>query len=519
MKSSEEKWAVFWCGLLRAAIFGEVGKGQVQAHLREVSRQEVTFPDGRRGKPSLTTLRRKLRKYRREGFQALARKRRSDRGRIRSALPAVLARAVQIKKEQPRRSDEAINRLLEAEFGRRLARSTLYRHLKEAGATRLKLGIVKKPVRCRWTRDRTHELWLGDFEEGPYVLVDGEPVPSHLSAFIDCHSRYQVEGRYYYRQNLDILVDSLLRAWAAHGASNELYLDNAKVYHSTGLRTACCALGIKLTYRPPGDPSPGGLVERFFGTVQSQFEAEVRAGSILTLEQLNRAYSAWLEISYHERVHSETGQTPRQRYHQGLTVIRHVDTQAVIEYFMERETRRVDPTFSDVQVLSRFYRVDPRLRGDKVQVRFDRHSAMESVLIYSVREEYLGVGVQHQREQGSGPICGPSPTPPTHNYLDLLVRRHQERLQAQAQGIDFRAVAARRPWPFAAFLKSFARLLGRPGGLSGFSAEELEAIRKTYNRHLALEEAMLKEAFQQAPEKTLPAILYCLKRIANRKEN
>ena len=38
-----------------------------------------------------------------------------------------------------------------------------------------------------------------------------------------------VEARYYYRQNLDILLDSLLRAWAVHGASRELYLDNAKV--------------------------------------------------------------------------------------------------------------------------------------------------------------------------------------------------------------------------------------------------------------------------------------------------
>jgi hypothetical protein len=33
---------------------------------------------------------------------------------------------------------------------------------------------VRKPVRKRWTREHTHDLWVGDFEEGPYVLVDGE---------------------------------------------------------------------------------------------------------------------------------------------------------------------------------------------------------------------------------------------------------------------------------------------------------------------------------------------------------
>jgi hypothetical protein len=40
--------------------------------------------------------------------------------------------------------------------------------------------------------------------------VDGEATATHLSAFIDCHSRYVVEARYYLRQNLDILIDSLL---------------------------------------------------------------------------------------------------------------------------------------------------------------------------------------------------------------------------------------------------------------------------------------------------------------------
>ena len=51
-------------------------------------------------------------------------------------------------------------------------------------------------------------------------------VQTHLSAFIDCHSRFILDARYYLRESLDILIDTLLRAWSLHGASNELYLDN-----------------------------------------------------------------------------------------------------------------------------------------------------------------------------------------------------------------------------------------------------------------------------------------------------
>jgi transposase InsO family protein len=116
-------------------------------------------------------------------------------------------------------------------------------------------------------------------------------VPTHLSAFIDCHSRYVVEARYYLRENLDILIDSLLRAWSAHGASRELYLDNAKIYHANALKAACFALNMRLLHRGVGDPPPGGLIERFFGTAQGQLESEVRADEVLTLDRLNQALS------------------------------------------------------------------------------------------------------------------------------------------------------------------------------------------------------------------------------------
>ena len=126
-------------------------------------------------------------------------------------------------------------------------------------------------------------MWVGDFEHGPVAVHQGRAIKTHLSAWIDCHSRYIVGARYYVRENLDILADSLLRAWGQHGASRELYVDNAKIYHAKALTLACAALNIRLLHRPPRDPPAGGLIERFFRTVQEQLEAEVRAAALLTL--------------------------------------------------------------------------------------------------------------------------------------------------------------------------------------------------------------------------------------------
>ena len=509
MQKKDEQWALFWCALLRPVLF-EHGRHEVSTYrfLKELSQKEVAFPDGTLRRPSLSTLKRKLRKYRTEGFDALARKTRSDRGQPRTVPKEVIDRAVAIKRDLPTRSSETINKMLQAEYGLIMPKSTLYRHLKEAGATRIKLGIDRKKVRKRWSRNHTHDLWIGDFEEGPYVVLeDQRVVPTHLSAFIDCHSRWIVSARYYFKQDLDILIDTLLRAWAVYGASKQLYLDNAKVYHSHALASACLRLGIDLIHRTAGDPAPGGLVERFFGTVQSQFEPEVRAGPILTLARLNRAFSAWLTVSYHERINADTGQTPKQRYHDGLTVLRKVDTTEAIRSFMKRATRHVHRDFCDIQLNGQFYRVDRRLRGDKVEVRYDPYSAMESVLIYSLKDVYLGEGRQHQRQAGDQP--GPE-TPPgkvQYSYLDMLIRQHEQLLNNQVPGIDYRSVATARAWSFMAFAQTFARLLGRKGGLSAFNAGELERLKKTYNRSTNLNDSLLIKAFKQTSDKNISGIL------------
>ena len=376
MTEKEQRWALFWCGLLHPVLFGEVARGERNAILRQISQTQVVYPDGSRRKPPLSTLKRKLRTYELEGFEGLARKGRSDRGKPRAHLQEVIDKAVELKKDLPHRSVDTINRFLQVQFGTTIPPSSLYRYLAQAGATKRKLGVTKNPVRRRWTRDHTHDLWIGDYADGPFVLQRNDYALSHLCVFIDCHSRYCVGGRYFLSETFDTLIDILLGAWDIHGAPLQIYLDNAKVFVSDKLRSACYSLHIQILHRPVGDPSPGGLVERFIQSAQNQFESEVRAGVALSLAELNRAFSAWLDVSYHQRIHSQTGQTPEERYHQGSKAFRKVDLASVMPYFMEKLQRKVHSDFSDVQLHNMFFKVDPKLRGDAVRVYFDPYGDM-----------------------------------------------------------------------------------------------------------------------------------------------
>jgi putative transposase len=511
-----EQWAVFWCSLLGPLIYGEIPPEEAGRFLRELAQSEHLFPDGRRRKASRATLWRKWRTYQQGGLEALFPKRRDDRGKPRKSRQKMVDRAIALKKDQPRRSDETINQFLQEQFHQKLPKSTLYRHLKQAGATRRKLGISREKVRRRWTRDHSNALWLGDFEDGPYVIEGDRAVETHLSAFIDCHSRYIPEGRYYLGEGTDVLIDSLLRAWSSHGSSVELYVDRGGVYRSHALRVACLALNIRLIHRGVGDPPPGGLIERFFETVQSQFEAEVRAGEILTLDKLNQAYQAWLQVSYHERPNSETGEPPRLRYEAGRSFTRHVDIQQIIKYFLKRVQRTVNEDFSDVQLPQGFFRVDRQFRGDKVEVRYDPFGDLQSVLIYSRDGEYLTTGQRHQREEGDLQFPTPPPQPkPQANYLELLIQKHQEVMRRQSSGIDYQAVLAQaqRRWPFSEMAKHLATQLGRKGGLSTFRADELEILQKVYHRLTFLNQAMLEHACARAQQRTIPEIVFHLQQL------
>jgi putative transposase len=81
------------------------------------------------------------------------------------------------------------------------------------------------------------------------------------------------------------------------------------------LLRACASWGIRLIHSRPGEPAGRGKIERVFRTVRDQFLVEIGSGRELTdLVELNTLFTAWVETVYHRRTHSETGQTPIQRW-------------------------------------------------------------------------------------------------------------------------------------------------------------------------------------------------------------
>lgn len=121
-------------------------------------------------------------------------------------------------------------------------------------------------------------------------------------------------------------------AWPMAGKPSELYLDNASEFKSEALRRGCQEHGIVLSYRPPGRPHYGGIIERVIGTLmemvhglpgttfsnpaqRGRYDSDARA--VLTVAELEK----WLTLavsSYHGQVHGTTRQTPLALWAAGI---------------------------------------------------------------------------------------------------------------------------------------------------------------------------------------------------------
>ena len=89
----------------------------------------------------------------------------------------------------------------------------------------------------------------------------------------------------------------------------------------------------------------------------------------LELSELNRLFGAWLEVVYHQRVHSETGQTPLARFSAAAPLVL-PSPELLREAFMWSENRMVTKT-ATVSLFGNDYEVDPALVGRRCELLFD----------------------------------------------------------------------------------------------------------------------------------------------------
>lgn len=352
--------ALFRFGVIQEALDPGLTAKQRGRLVRSIAEGVHPGPSGVPVRVSRANLDRWLRAYRTGGFTALMPLPR----RVASTIPAeVLELAIALKKEAPGRTAAQIATVLAAHSGWAPAERTVQRHLADAGLSRTRPDGSVPAAFGRFEAEQSNARWVGDACHGP-VVAGRKAI---LIAFLDDHSRLVTAARWGYAENAMALRETLRIGLASRGCPKVLYVDNDSMFIDASLRRTCAVIGAKLTHSQAGKPQGRGKIERFFRTVRGQFLVEIcdavaeTGTAVSSLVELNSLFDAWVHQVYHQRVHSETDQTPLQRF-LAAGAPAPVSGDVLAEAFRWGELRTVTST-AQVNLHGNLYDVDPSLVG------------------------------------------------------------------------------------------------------------------------------------------------------------
>ena len=413
-----EDIALFRYGIVREAADETLSKAKRGQLVRELASMAHMGIDGVPVVVSRQSIDRWIRSYRKGGFAALHPSARHIEPRTPEQL---LSLARELKKEDPFRTAAHIAQIIRTQNGWSPHERTLQRHFKALGLSRAQLS-GQNIAFGRFEANYPNELWVGDALHGP-VIAGKKAI---LFCFCDDHSRLVTAHRWTYSEDTLSAQAALRRGILSRGIPGTVYLDNGSPFVSRQLLRALAVLGIRLVHSRPGRPQGRGKIERFFRTVREQFLIEVAHSDISSLEVLEERFQGWVEQVYHRRIHSETGQTPLERF----SIKPKVPELALVrEAFLFSESRTVTKT-ATVSLYGNDYEVDQALVGRKVELVFDPFDLSLINVRYMDRD--FGKAVPHKLSRHSHPMTiahSPETIKPSGiDYLALVDKKHRKYL-------------------------------------------------------------------------------------------
>ena len=368
-------WARFRFSVVGSLLSSPPARGTLHAAIRALAEKTWSHPvTGRDVRVAAGTIARWYYTALRQGgddpLGVLRRAVRTDCGKI--SLAAPLAERLHLQyRDYPHWSCQLhydnLAALVKADptLGQLRSYSTVKRYMRAHGLVRMpRLQLHQRPgevraERRRQTREvRSYEathvgaLWHLDFHHGSLrVLTPGGQWQRPIAlAILDDHSRLCCHIQWYLSETAQDLAHGLSQAIQKRGLPRALLTDNGAAMVAEEVAEGLLRLGIVHERTLPYSPYQNGKQEVFWGTLEGRLMKMLDGVADLTLEFLNKASQAWVEIEYNRAVHRETSCSPVERFERAPDVLRVSPSSESLRDAFRLETsrsqRRSDGTIS-----------------------------------------------------------------------------------------------------------------------------------------------------------------------------
>ena len=330
------------------------------------------------------TLRRYIHKFKKEkSITVFKRKRRKDNGVFRKFSELLVPEAIRLLKENPYRSIKFIWSLMcESEdanivsSAKNISPSTLYHYLikSDFDFTKNRREVSDRQFH-RFEATHAHALWQGDARHGIFLPDPQNPKKkkrTYMFAWLDDFSRKVIFAKYYFDEQVPRLEDCFRQAILKWGKPEKVYLDNGSAYISKHFSLVVDALSIRKIHHPPYQAWCKGKIEMMMKRFKV-FQRESAVAGFKTIEELNQHLNAWVDLEYNNKIHSATGQTPDDRFNQGVIdkpPVRITDIEKFNEAFFWQD-ERVVTKYGEIHFNSNKYKVNSVAPRQKVTIQFD----------------------------------------------------------------------------------------------------------------------------------------------------
>ena len=394
--STATPWARFRFSVIGSLLSAPLARGELKSAIQSLAEKIWTHPvTGRDVQYAATTIERWYYKARNEEddpVRVLQRAVRKDRGKV--SLGSQLAEHLRTQyRDHPHWSYQlhydnlAITVKGDPSLAPLCSYSTVKRFMQTRGMMRKRRQPKGRPGEERAARRRENReirsyeseyvgsLWHLDFHHGSLkVITDGgqweRPI---VLGILDDHARLGCHLQWYLTETSEDLVHGFSQAIQKYGLPRALMTDNGAAMVSEEFTEGLLSLGIVHEKTLPYSPYQNGKQERLWATMEGRL-MEMLEGVELTLDFLNEATQAWVEIEYNRAVHRELSMSPIERFRQAPDVLRaSPSSQAIREAFRLQTTRVQRQSDGTISLEGVRFEIPARFRHfRKVFVRYAR---------------------------------------------------------------------------------------------------------------------------------------------------
>ncbi len=319
--------------------------------------------------------------------------------------------------------------------------STVQRRMKERGWYR-KSSPKKKTKGQKQAEERleqrevrsydsshVHGLWHLDFHKGRLRVADNQGEWHTPVAFcvLDDRSRLCCHIQWYLNETAEVLQHGLAQAFAKRGLPRSLMTDNGAAMLAHETRNGLMGLSVEHDRTLPYSPYQNGKQEAFWGQLEGRLVSMLSRVDLLTLDFLNRATQAWIEIEYNHGRHEEINCTPVSRLLEGPDASRPSPASEKITFaFTLQEIRTQRRSDGTLQIKGVRFEVPSRFRHFKrLNIRYRSWDLSRAWLVDGRTNELLAdIYPQDKIKNSSGLRRSLAPLPDDTIQTDIDVDPH-----------------------------------------------------------------------------------------------